>query len=468
MKIKTLLIPAIAILATILVACNDDLNSIGSNIQPDGDDIYVGADTVDIKAETVSYEDRIFAMTNYGWLGEYIDPLVGKIKSDFMCEFFCARNTILKDNIISVDSISLHTGFSIQIGDTISPMAVSVYEVTSPLKPYFFTNIDPASYTDNMKTLLGQNVFSIQDIPYSVYSDGSMYKSLRVKFNNSEELKSRLTEEMKRPNTETFSDPDKFKELFKGTYITTTFGSGSLISMDNTILNIYYSYTGRNVANTSDSTRVDTLGFFVSPEVVQMNRIKSTLPEELELELNKYNEEKTYLKTPAGVYTRLTIPLDKIVQKAGKDGVINATNFRMKGYTEKEEESGLARPSNLLLINEDSLENFFFNRKSFDNVTSTLITRTTDPGANYNSYDFRNIASIINHYAEHYKDEERLPDLHYLLIPVSVSYSQSSTSSGLVVSDIYNLMAPTSAVFRTDPSNMKMSIIYSKYNSNRK
>ncbi|MBB4034602.1 hypothetical protein GGR21_000489 [Dysgonomonas hofstadii] len=460
MKIKTLLSLAVALFAVVSISCDDNLSSLGGNIQPDGDDIMAGGDTVYVKAKTVSFKDSIYARTTRGMLGEYVDPVFGKIKSDYLCEFFYPKDTVkpFLDNVLSIDSVFLNTGFITFYGDSVSPMGVSVYEITSPLVPFFFTSIDPAKYCD-MTKVLGQSIFTIQNVPDTIDSG---YKTLKTRLDLS--LGDRIYNEWL-TKKETFESPEAFKEFFKGVYITTTFGSGSLIQTEFTEMDVHYTYTGRNSDDTADSIRSTLLRLSVTPEVIQMNRIKNDFSN---MEDTDYNNEKTYMKTPAGLYTELTIPLGEILDKIGKDKTLNAVNFVMKGFTEEEDKLDTQRPNTILLINKDSLENFFYKRKLHDNVTSFIMSwnSSTSSGV-YNSYDFGNIAAAVNHYADYYKNEAVIPDLKYLMIPISISTTTSSSTGSTQVTNIYNLMSPTSAILRTDPDNMKMSIVYSKYNNNR-
>ncbi|MFV0418238.1 MAG: DUF4270 domain-containing protein [Dysgonomonas sp.] len=448
MKIKTLLTLAILFVTTIFIACNDDLNSIGSNIQPGGDDIFVGTDTVFLTARTVSFEDSVYARTVYGLLGEYLDPVVGKIKSDYLCEFYCPKDMAFADRTYSIDSIFLDTEFVYFTGDTVAPMGLSIYEVQNPLKAFFFTSIDPKKYTGENPELYGHTSFTIQDVPDTVISS-TRYRTISTKLKTS--LAEGFYNEWKtKPGT--FESSNTLREFFKGVYVTTTFGSGTLINTNYTQIRIHYKNYIRNIANTADSTVYSTFKLPVTGEVIQMNHIENEIPNEL----FQHSDTKTYMKTPAGVYTELTIPLNDIISKAGKNRKINAANLKVKGYTEEEQKSGLSRPSAILLINKDSLANFFYNRKLHDAKTSFVISRNTST----NTYDFQNIASIVNHYTEYYKDQDKLPDLKYLMIPISFSYVQGSTST---ISDIYNQMYPTSAILRTDKENLKMPIIFSEY-----
>lgn len=455
MKIKTLLSLVILFFAVVFIACDDDLSTIGQSIQPGGDDISAKGDTITtITAATVSFKDSIYARSEYGLLGEYIDPIFGKVKSDYMTELFCPEDIEFKNpnnKKLTIDSVFLSLQFTAFTGDTVAPMGLSVYEVTKSLEPVFFTNADPLKYTDNMSKLLGQSIFSIQDLNDTVISSIHV-KTIKTQLNL--ELGQRFYNQWV-TNKGTFDNSDSLKKFFKGIYVTTTFGSGSMINAAYTDLKIHYTYQGRNVANTADSTRTDSVLFSATPEVIQMNHVKNTLPDDM----LGASDVKTYLKTPAGVYTQLTIPLADIVKATGKDRVINAANFKIKGYTEEEEKSKLSRPSYVLFINKDSLPNYFYNKEySTTSKTAFVVARNSTT----NTYDLGNLASVINFYTEKYKDAETFPNLEYLIIPIAASTTTSS-SNVVTITDVYNLMNPTSAILRTNKENLKMTIVSSKY-----
>lgn len=171
------------------------------------------------------------------------------------------------------------------------------------------------------------------------------------------------------------------------------------------------------------------------------------------------------MKSPAGVYTQLTVPIGEIAEKRknGNYTVLNSANFKLKGFTEEEVGIGLKRPSTLLMVNKDSIENFFESNNKVDNITSMVISRDTTS----NTYSFGNMALTIDYYIDQLsKDGKTIQPsdvLKFYLIPVE--YKSSTNSSGVTETWVYNTMRPTGAIFRTDEKNMKMSLIQSKYSS---
>jgi len=456
MKINTLIYISIALLMVIFVACDDDLSTVGNGIRPNPDDIDLTTGEIDITAETVSM-DSIYARTTYGLIGEYVDPIFGSIKSDYLCELYCGDTMVFQTgndvNTIKIDSVQLNIMFGTFWGDSISPMGVSVYEVDKkPLVRNYYTNADPTEYC-SMTNALGQSVFSIQNIKKA--SNGS--RTITTPLKN--EIGEFFFDKWK-SNPEKFYNSDSLKSFFNGLYVTTNMGTGTLVNVGYTMFDIFYSYEGKNYNGTTDSTRTDLFRLTVTPEVIQLNHIENQ-----NSDLVGPSNGKSYIKSPAGLCTELTIPLSKILSMADNGKVINSAQFKLLGMSEEEAQSKFStRPQNLLLIHKDSVTGYFEN-KIRPNGTTTIIVPNS--GAT-NIYNMGNLASIINYYDNYYKKKGTniadIPDLKYRLIPVSVTYT-SGSSSTTVPDRTYHSMIPTSAILNTQPDNMKMPLVFSKYNT---
>jgi hypothetical protein len=130
MKLKTIYkLFTITFVAILAFSCNDNLDQIGFSIQPDKDRLTVGIDTLQLQARTVQV-DSVFGKTNYPVLGEYADPVFGSIKSEYIAEFYLPKGLEFKDGAV-IDSVSVEISYTSLIGDSIAPMSLSVYEVSS-------------------------------------------------------------------------------------------------------------------------------------------------------------------------------------------------------------------------------------------------------------------------------------------------------------------------------------------------
>lgn len=451
MKIKSFILGLFTVL--LFISCDDDLKTVGSNIQPEGDDILVETDTFFIKARTIPL-DSIYAWSTNPLLGKYEDEIFGTIQSDYLCEFNCPDSVRFLGEDVKIDSVMVSVTFIEYSGDTLAPMGLAAYELNSTLTNNFYTNVDPAAYCD-MSKVLGTGSYTITTA--SKYtSNNVVMRTVRATIPNS--LGERFYQESLRSNN-AFRNPDKFREFFPGVYLTNSFGSGSLLEVYSTSLDIYYNYNDvkGNHNNTQDTIRNGLLFFAVTPEVIQLNHVENSIPSDLLQE----GTDELYIKSPAGVCIEVELPVLEILNSIGNDKTksINSANFTFRGYTEREEalkNNMMSYPDYLLFIDKDSIDSFFKNKKLIDYKTSTYIQRNSTT----NTYNLGNLASIIMEY----KNRENLTqNPKFVLMPVNIS-STSSSSGSATINRIYNYMKPLTAIIRGDDTNdMKMGIIYSKY-----
>lgn len=463
MKIRFILGSILIGLTFALISCDDNLGSVGESIQPENDKIILKTDTFNFTAQTIKW-DSIYAKTSSGLLGEYEEPVFGKIKSDYLSEFYCDKETRFLNKVNSIDSVTIDIYVKSYIGDTISPIGLSAYKVTKNLERDFYTNIDPKDYCD-MSVVLGRNLFSISDIKWN-------YRLKRITFKVDKNIGQDIYNKWLNDST-TFQNINSLRKYLPGVYITQTFGTDLLMNVEHTMLNVNYTYVGRNYNNTKDSIRPALFQLANTAEVIQMNHVNNSNTGKL---LEEGSPKRTYIKTPAGVYTELTIPLSEIANKVEKGYSVNSATIVLKGFTEEDQFSKFPRPKNLLLIPKDSVNSFFLkkDKKLANNTTSFIISYS----ANTNSYNLNNISQynnisygtiqkMINYYLNKYRDENlsTIPDLKYVLIPVEIKTIIIPTNYGNVIElkSVSNLMEPTSAILRTDEDNMKFQIVYSKY-----
>ena len=345
MKIKPLLI-GLGLGVTILSGCSDDLNLVGSTIQPDGDKMPVYVDTFQMQATTLLM-DSVYARTTNGLLGEFYDPLYGNVKSDYICQFYCPDDFKFKHEPINgqIDSIDFKIMYQngAWVGDSLAPMRAQIYLVDKELERDFYTNFDPLEYCD-MQNSLGMQTYTAYDnsVPDSIRnaidSNGDRTYIPTVTIRMPKEFGQKFYDEsIKNPST--FSSQENFNKFFPGLYITNTYGSGNILQITYSTFSIYYKYNLKG-SQGQDSTAYSNETFNVTKEVLQLNRFKNT---DL-TSLLEENDSIAYLKTPAGVYTQLTIPAQDIVERIG-DRVINNIPLTIKALPQENWQWALSAPS---------------------------------------------------------------------------------------------------------------------------
>ena len=448
MKLKShwaIIIPLL--FSIIFVACDDKLNDVGGTIQPPSDNISVSLDTLATSARTISMHDSIYARTINGVLGKYQDELFGTVKSDYLAQFFFPDSAKFEKNLTQIDSVQFVIDFVNFSGDSVAPMGLSVYEVNKSLVQDFYTNANPAEFCDLSKTIAKQayTIVGARKIA------SSSQRAIIANLDNSFALNL-----YNAYHKGTITDNESFNNYFKGVYVTTDFGSSSLIDVLYTSIDIYYKYNDvkGNYNNTQDTIRSTRFTLTVTPEVIQLNHIQNTNPSELFVE----GTGSTYLKTPAGVYTELDFPLKDIREDMTRLNMntVTSAQFLVNGNTQAEDNSNSItnRPQNVLLIDKDSISSFFTSRRKIqaDGITSFTTARNTS----YNTYSFNNVSEMINYY-----NKKGVDKLTLVLIPVDVSTDTSGSALG-----IYNYLKPSTAILRSDPSNMKLNLVYNRFNSN--
>lgn len=437
MKSPKIYLLLLSVFALFVASCDDTLQPLGYAIQPDSDKITVGTDTLPLSARTIAM-DSIFAKTKSPILGEYEDKFYGKIRSDYAGELFVPENfSFPKGAVIEEVNVAIH--YSSWVGDSLQPMQVSIYEIDKKLpETRFYTNVDFSGYYN--PTPLAQKVYTAGGVSHIVTVP--LDKSVGERF-----LK----------NPDKLKDTETFKDFFKGIYVTSTFGKGSVINVDYTYLNTKYSYPGVSSTTKKDTVFTSTLRLAMTPEVTQLNRVQSQ-----NTALLAPNSDFAYLKSPAGVITELTIPLSSISSKL-KSQALNLANLRLSAVpnVDSEQTFKMNPPAYVLLVPKDEMKDFFEKRKLPNDTTSFY-------GAfNSGTYSYLfangNLSTMINHYLSKFNKENNgvVKDLTYVLVPVSMSFS--STSSGnTVVSGVSNLMTPTAVTLNTNPKHLRMEMIFSK------
>lgn len=440
MKIKFL--PIIAALALACVACDDTLSDVGSSIQPPEDQLEVFTDTLGVDGHTVLV-DSIYARTYYGLLGTYTDKEFGTMSSDYLCQYYCPKGLINKDEslVASIDSIILELRYGKSgswVGDADAPMGVTVFEVTKPLAKDFYTNTNPVEYCDKSVNL-GAVGYTINNSGVSDEDKAAEGYVPSIKVPLSSALVNRFSNEYFKNGKKAFMTPESFNTFFKGTYVANSYGEGAIVNISETRMLLYYTYKldkkGADHVGKLDSTAAANTIMLVTEEVIQMNNLKNTnMDHILSPEMNK---TKTFIKSPAGAVTNLLMPIGEMIDKV-QGASVNSLHLQFGVTPPDKNKNKLQAPPYLLLIPESEVSGYFENDKLPDGKTSFV--------ARYDSvsytYTFSNIGPFVKAMAKKYEDEgitdvkNKIESVH--LIPVAIRESQDPYSGALAIEEIAN------------------------------
>lgn len=193
--------------------------------------------------------------------------------------------------------------------------------------------------------------------------------------------------------------------------------------------------------------------FSATSEVIQLNRLKNTDMEEL----LKENDSIAYLKSPAGVYTQLTIPAQDIAPII-KGRIVSNVDLSLKALPQENWKFAFEAPANVLILPKDSMDTFFKNNSVENNITSFR----GEYVASTRTYSFGNIAKLLKTHIENSPDE----DLVINVIPVQRRVGKTTNYYGQQ-SDytvaIENYLKPSGVKLRIDKDAMEMRIVTIEY-----
>lgn len=485
---KLLLSGIVASMMFTISSCDEDTAKIGKSLTSNVDLFTIVTDTFNVSTRSMTV-DAVLSHSTYGYLGRIKDPETGAyITSDFMTQFATLENAVdslfpPKENIINLEDEEviadsciitlLVNGFT---GDSLAAMKLTAYELDKPVEEgkMYYTDFDPEAegYVRN-DGLQRHVVYSLVNLQQSdslrIANQGNLSINIKLDkpytdkngkvYNNYGTYVLRTYYE----HPEYFKNPNTFtQKVCPGFYFKTTDGVGVMAEIRIARMSIHYKYMK------DETTYSNYTLFYGTEEVLQTTHIKND-----QNLINQMAEETewTYLKTPAGIYTEVTLPVDDIKLNHENDTITSAKIIfhKMNDKTELAEKL-LKDPTTLLMVERDSLETFFEKRKKPDNVSSYLATLSSS----YNSYTFNNISALINFlYMKKNDGGANFTAEHpnwnkVVLVPVQTTTTSSSSyySTSTTISAVNNEMSITSSRLVGGPDNqhdpITISVIYNK------
>lgn len=427
MKILRLL-TVLVIAALTFAACDDTTEGIGGSITNKIDNINISNSAFNVTTKSI-VADSVLSRNNTGLIGKMKDPETGNyVKGDYMTQL-SVLPTFSVDTLdyikqankgsIEADSCYLLVSYNASYGDTIAPMKVTAYEMTRPMSEdkEYYSNYD--AFKEGWVSENNQHWSSNYNL-----SNTSDVKNFKIYLNKKYTKDGKTYKNYGSYIMQTYAEhPEYFKTNYKflynvcpGFYIKNVGGTGNMAKIWNTELIFYW--TRKKTINT-DSTAV-SIGynrFDGTEEVLQLNKIENDT-ENLKKLASKDQEKCTYLKSPAGIFTEVTLPIEDIMKGHEKDTLNTATiSFPRLNNENEDNPYNFATPSTILMVQKDSLQSFFEKSKLADSRTSYTASYSST-GTYKNAYTFQNIANLVS---AMYKNKGKGENWNkVVLVPVNV------------------------------------------------
>ena len=430
MKILRLL-TVLVIAALTFAACDDTTEEIGGSITNKIDNINISDSAFNVTTKSI-VAGAVLSRNNTGLIGNMKDPETGNyVKGDYMTQL-SVLPTFSVDTLdyikqanngsIEADSCYLLVSYNASYGDTIAPMKVTAYEMTKPMAEDQEYYSDYDAFKNGWVSENNQHWSSNYNL-----SNKSDVKNFKIYLNKKYEKDGKTYKNYGSYIMQTYAEhPEYFKTNYKflhnvcpGFYIKNVGGTGNMAKIWNTELIFYWTRhkTIKAKDGVTDSTAV-SIGynrFDGTEEVLQLNKIENDTKN---LEKLASQQNWTYLKSPAGIFTEVTLPIEDIMKGHEKDTLNTASiSFPRLNNIDEDNAYNFATPSTILMVQKDSLKSFFEKSKLADSRTSYTASYSST-GTYKNAYTFQNIANLVS---AMYKNKGKGENWNkVVLVPVNV------------------------------------------------
>ena len=465
MKLKFL---SALLLASIIYSCDDTTDGVGDSTIAGGDHIAAGVDVFQAKTRSI-LADSVYAKTSTAYLGKYTDPQFGEFTADFITQINCTDDFEFPETMQEVTDLQLRLYFLEHFGDSLNAMRLQVDTLNTVIsekdRSTHFTSVDPTAYYDKTAKPLAHKAFaargaSVEDSTL-VYSPDGFNSSKKTIFWNNIKLPTSLGKfmfEKYKQDKKNYKDASAFiKNVLKGFYVHCTHGDGTILYVDDIQLRMSFTY----LVKRPSTGKIDSLAngisvFAATKEVIQANHFaNSDRLKELAAET-----EHTYLKTPAGIFTEVTLPIKEISAKHLND-TLNSVSITFTRLNEKKKDNNfnMGIPKHLLMVRKKDMYNFFEKNETFDGKNSFIATYV-DSQEKANTYTYPNIAPLVTRCIDEEKRGVNDEDWNkVVLIPVSTQ----KDSQGNIIGLKNNLNMESSRLEGGEKTSIRVQVLHTKF-----
>lgn len=476
MKSKYFWIFAFSSLA--IASCDDNTSYLGTSLTDTVDSLNISADTFNVCTRSLVV-DSVLSRNSTGYIGKIKDPQTGAyITGDYMSQFHTIEDYSLpaEDSIISkidgkvvADSVEIRLYYDDYYGDTLNSMKLTAYELAKPVEEgsLYYSNYDPQSYIRTDNGMKCQKVYTLHDL--------SVKDSLRLLSTYTNNIRIVLDDEYTDAQGNTYNNYGTYimrkyyenKNYFKnsynfvhnvcpGFYFKHASGLGTMAYVFTTQLNVYFRYMTKH--NSKDTTYVGTSSYAGTEEVMQTTHITND-----NATINKLASDSTctYLKTPSGIFTEMTLPVEAIYKNHENDTINTAKVVLTRINNSSQNEYNLPIPKTLMMIPKDSLYSFFEHANLADSKRSYITTYSSS----YNTYSFTNISGLVTAMYKSKQNGNTSSDWNKVVIlPVTATYN----TSGKLTKVVHNMALTSTRLvggYQNPRDTIKVSVVYSKFNT---
>ena len=354
-------------------------------------------------------------------------------------------------------------------GDSLAPMRLNVYRLNKVLPSPIYSDFDPTDYYDSDDLLASESYSPSSgwlEVSTSYVTGTNSYDTVRViSVPMPVELGRELFNAYK-SDPSVFSAPKRFANLFPGIYITNSYGSGHVLNIKATELDVYYRQRGQKSDGTDTIYPAKCQSYLAStPEVVSNNIIHYDVDDAI---TSMVDNGEAMIVAPAGYEVQVRFPIQDIIDKykaniGNNQSIINTLTLTLP-VSVPLTEYNIQPPTYLLMVKTSQKDNFINGDSLANNKDSFYAVYSPSQ----KEYVFTGMRDYIINIIKNQGGVATEDDFNFTITPVDVTtYSYQSSNyyygggSTTVVTKI-SPMVSRPAIARLLLNKAKVSISYSK------